>query len=232
MKGRDYMDSSIFSNHLKNFRKNKTMTQDELGELLFVSRKTISKWETERGLPEIYMLEPISDLLGITIDELIKPKDNDEKNKFIHFYERNLKHKKDYIITTFVLMFLSSTMMVASDIPLLINEKLKNISIILFSISTVFIGIGFIFNYQNHALTVKNQNYSKYQIMFQEINKHVLSMIVILIIYVIAKYLMFLDFNKNLLTKTSIISAIIYILLAIGVLILNLKEINYYGKNK
>ena len=47
------------------------MTQAELAEKLMVSDKTVSKWETGRGYPDISLLEPIANVFEISIAELI-----------------------------------------------------------------------------------------------------------------------------------------------------------------
>ena len=52
-------------------RKQKGLTQEELAEILFVSRTAISKWESGRGYPNIDSLKAISRYFGISIDELL-----------------------------------------------------------------------------------------------------------------------------------------------------------------
>ena len=47
------------------------MTQAELAEKLGVSSKTISRWETARGLPDISLLQPLAQALGISLIELM-----------------------------------------------------------------------------------------------------------------------------------------------------------------
>lgn len=47
------------------------MTQEELAEVLFVSRTAVSKWESGRGYPSIDSLKEISNYFSITIDELL-----------------------------------------------------------------------------------------------------------------------------------------------------------------
>ena len=47
------------------------MTQAQLAELIQVSDKTISKWETMRGLPDISLLEPLAAALGVSVLELL-----------------------------------------------------------------------------------------------------------------------------------------------------------------
>ena len=52
-------------------RKDQSLTQKELAEKLGISDKTISKWETGRGLPEVSMMEPLCELLEINVNELL-----------------------------------------------------------------------------------------------------------------------------------------------------------------
>ncbi len=52
-------------------RREKNMTQQELADMLYVSNKTISKWETGRGIPDINMVSRLSLLLEISADVLL-----------------------------------------------------------------------------------------------------------------------------------------------------------------
>lgn len=52
-------------------REEKNLTQSELAHKLGVSNKAISKWECGRGLPEITMLIPLSEELGVSVKELL-----------------------------------------------------------------------------------------------------------------------------------------------------------------
>ena len=56
---------------IKELREKNHLTQSELAERLCVSDKTISKWETGKGYPDISLLEPIARIFGISITELI-----------------------------------------------------------------------------------------------------------------------------------------------------------------
>lgn len=56
---------------IKALREKKGITQQQLAEKLCVSDKTVSKWETGRGYPDITLLEPIADALNVSITELI-----------------------------------------------------------------------------------------------------------------------------------------------------------------
>lgn len=52
-------------------RKNRGLTQEELAQVLYVSRTAISKWESGRGYLSIDSLKEISNYFGVTIDDLL-----------------------------------------------------------------------------------------------------------------------------------------------------------------
>lgn len=60
-----------FGEKLKKLRSEANLTQDELSEKLFVTRTAVSKWESDRGYPNIESLKAIAKFFGITIDELL-----------------------------------------------------------------------------------------------------------------------------------------------------------------
>ncbi len=64
-----------FHEKLQELRKQKNLTQEELSEMLFVSRTAISKWESGRGYPSIDSLKTIAEFFGVTIDELLSNKE-------------------------------------------------------------------------------------------------------------------------------------------------------------
>ncbi len=62
-------------------RKTKGMTQDELAEILKVSRQTISKWENGSVMPDAYNLKELAKVFETTIDELLSDDPPDEAPK-------------------------------------------------------------------------------------------------------------------------------------------------------
>lgn len=60
-----------FNEKLQQLRKAKGLTQEELAEVLFVSRTAISKWESARGFPNIESLKAIAKYFSVTLDELL-----------------------------------------------------------------------------------------------------------------------------------------------------------------
>lgn len=60
-------------NNIKRFRLEREMTQRELAERLGVSPKTVSKWETGLGAPDISQIVPIANVFGVSADEMLLP---------------------------------------------------------------------------------------------------------------------------------------------------------------
>ena len=60
-----------FHEKLQELRKSRGLTQEELAELLYVSRTAVSKWESGRGYPSIDSLKGIAAFFSVTIDDLL-----------------------------------------------------------------------------------------------------------------------------------------------------------------
>lgn len=65
------MNNYVTGSVIKELREKQKLTQKELGEIISVGDKAISKWETGRGLPDISLLEPLSEALKVSVTELI-----------------------------------------------------------------------------------------------------------------------------------------------------------------
>ena len=76
-----------FNEKLQELRKRKGLTQEELAELLYVSRTAVSKWESGRGSPNIESLKAISKFFSVSLDKLLSGEEilaiaeNDHKQK-------------------------------------------------------------------------------------------------------------------------------------------------------
>lgn len=78
-----------FSEKLQTLRKQKNLTQEELAEILFVSRTAISKWESGRGYPNIDSLKAIAKFFGISIDQLLSGEE------LLTIAEKDVKEKEN-----------------------------------------------------------------------------------------------------------------------------------------
>lgn len=65
------MNHYVTGTTIRSLREAAGMTQAELAGKLSVSDKTISKWENARGLPDITLIEPLANALGISVIELL-----------------------------------------------------------------------------------------------------------------------------------------------------------------
>ena len=65
------METYITGPAIKRLREERGMTQSELGERIGVGDKAVSKWETGRGLPDISLIQPLAETLGVSVIELM-----------------------------------------------------------------------------------------------------------------------------------------------------------------
>lgn len=65
------MNSYVTGSAIKQLREGRNLTQAELAEKIGVSAKTVSKWETGKGLPDISLLQPLAGALGVSVIELM-----------------------------------------------------------------------------------------------------------------------------------------------------------------
>jgi transcriptional regulator with XRE-family HTH domain len=66
------IDKATFGEFLANLRKEKGYTQKNLAAKLFVSDKAVSKWERGLSMPDISLLIPLAEILGVTVTELLE----------------------------------------------------------------------------------------------------------------------------------------------------------------
>ena len=74
------MNTYVTGNTIKQLRESRNLTQAELADRIGVSSKTISKWETAKGLPDISLLQPLAQALGISVIELMNGEQIINKN--------------------------------------------------------------------------------------------------------------------------------------------------------
>ena len=76
----DTINTYVTGNTIKHLREARNMTQAELAEQIGVSSKTVSKWETAKGLPDISLLQSLAKALGISVIELMNGEQITNKN--------------------------------------------------------------------------------------------------------------------------------------------------------
>ena len=126
------MDKERTGQLITELRKEKGMTQKQLADALNVTDKAVSKWERGLSFPDISMLEPISEVLGISIMEILAGKRQDESdtisreealeivNASVELSDEEIRHKKErsrliiIILIVFSLLLISLTLNVIS----------------------------------------------------------------------------------------------------------------------
>ena len=84
------MDTVKTGSFLKELRKEKGLTQEQLGEKVGVTNKTVSRWENGNYMPPVECLEMLSDLYGVSINEIVAGQ-RLEPEQFPAAAESNLK---------------------------------------------------------------------------------------------------------------------------------------------
>ncbi|MDY3225407.1 MAG: helix-turn-helix domain-containing protein [Candidatus Faecousia sp.] len=75
------MNTYVTGSTIKRLREAGHLTQAELGDRIGVSSKTVSKWETAKGLPDISLLQPLSQALGVSVIELMNGEQITNRNR-------------------------------------------------------------------------------------------------------------------------------------------------------
>ena len=86
------MNTYVTGKTVKALREKLHLTQSELADQIGVSSKTVSKWETAKGLPDISLLQPLAQALGVSVMELMNGEHITNGNK-----SANLLRSKFYV---------------------------------------------------------------------------------------------------------------------------------------
>ncbi|MDQ0429221.1 transcriptional regulator with XRE-family HTH domain [Planomicrobium stackebrandtii] len=111
-------ETMVFSERLKSEREKKGWSQADLADKIHVSRQSVSKWETGKNYPSIEVIINLSDLFGVTIDELLRS-DEELKDKVIQD-SKQLAHPKwkvfcDSVFMLGVFLLVSKIIIFASN---------------------------------------------------------------------------------------------------------------------
>ena len=83
------MDQKKIGSFIAARRKDNRLTQNQLAEMLGITDKAVSKWETGKSMPDPSLFRPLCDLLHITLNELLS-------GEFIS--DENLKEKSNQLL--------------------------------------------------------------------------------------------------------------------------------------
>ncbi len=145
------MDMQKIGNFLTELRKNKNLTQEELGDQIGVTNKTISRWENGNYLPPVEVLQILSKFYNISINELLSGerldcehyKENAEEYIVVDLIKKR-KEAKKHIIISFIVAIITtiaglSIVLLSALLDTFIWLKIVSIA---FSIIIIILGIG------------------------------------------------------------------------------------------
>ena len=142
------MDQVKIGQFIKTMRKEKNFTQREIAERLNISEKTVSKWETGNGLPEVSLMLPLCVLLEISVNELLSGERLDEKRYFekaeqniMSLIEEKAEAKKKLIIAVIIVAITLLSGLTVILLSALLEMELW-LRIVLAVIGVVVIGTG------------------------------------------------------------------------------------------
>lgn len=132
------MDTNATGRFIAELRKQKGYTQKDLAEKLMVTDKAISRWETGKGLPDVSLLKPLSDILGVSVGELLS-------GRIIK--EAQMKEQTDKIIldslrySAWIFAKMVNLVFILIGIVLLLSPLFLAVKKYYWAVGIVFIGI-------------------------------------------------------------------------------------------
>lgn len=144
------MDIVKIGYFIRECRKNKNLTQKQLADKLYVEPKTISKWETGKGLPDVSIMKNLCNELGISLNELfigdyIKEESNDlliEKLIIDELKKEKIQNKKKLIGEILIgCAFIGSVITLILLVGIISIATYLKIILIVLSFIFIFVGL-------------------------------------------------------------------------------------------
>lgn len=145
------MDQIKIGRFISQMRKEQNLTQRQLADKLSISDKTVSKWETGKGLPEVSLMLPLCKELNINVNELLsgeklsdeqyKPKAEENIMRLINEKEEN----RNKMIISGIIAFITVLAVVALTVIIQLEPQISVLTRIILIIVAVLImvsGIG------------------------------------------------------------------------------------------
>lgn len=154
------MNQEKIGKYIVECRKKKNMTQQELAEKLGVSDRTIGNWENGRNMPDLSLFKPLSEILEISIAELLDGGKIDKNNiaykseeiltNTINYQTEKIRKKENKYI--FFICFLSLIIIIALNVNTIFNnDSLEYLPLIVLGVIFIFLGI---MNYKGNISSI------------------------------------------------------------------------------
>ena len=145
------MDQIKIGQFISQMRKEKGLTQRQLADELLISDRTVSKWETGKGMPDVSLMMPLCEILGINVNELLsgeKLSDEEYRQKAEENIVNILGEKKTNIkrLLTSGTIFIVSGIAAGLNIAAIVSGNLNGKAAIMLAVSaiiTALLGVAF-----------------------------------------------------------------------------------------
>ena len=176
---------------LLSLRKKKGLSQEEVADMLHVSRQTVSKWETDQSMPDFDKVVPICNLYEISTDELFK---EGEKSVAVEVepvadcknYSMDYAHKKALFTTIAVMLYILSVVVIIFFSVVLRNPILGVcVFFIVIAIATGLLVYMELMNPEKEGMVKEKRVLSKEEKLYKQITS-VLSLLVLAIYLIVS----------------------------------------------
>ena len=144
------MDQVKIGKFIAEERKSQTLTQRQLADTLSISDKTVSKWETGKGLPEVSLMLPLCSALHITVNELLtgtRISENDYQQKaeenIMNLMTENEENKRNMTLSVIcgiiTIIAVVSLVVISAYIAM---PTIVRVVLIIAAVATAAVGIG------------------------------------------------------------------------------------------
>lgn len=145
------MDQIKIGQFVSQMRKEKGLTQRQLADELLISDRTVSKWETGKGMLDVSLMMPLCEILGINVNELLsgeKLSDEEYRQKAEENIVNILGEKKTNIkrLLTSVTVFIVSGIAAGLNLAAIVSGNLNGKAAIMLAVSaviTALLGVAF-----------------------------------------------------------------------------------------
>lgn len=170
------MDQKKIGEFIAALRKEKKLTQEQLAEKLNITKNAVSKWERGISLMDLSLLKPLSEILGVSVTELLNGEKIDKDNinnksdeiitNTINYQSKENRKKENKYIFIICILSLFAIMALNTD-KIFKTQSLEYLPLIIFGTIFVFMGI---INYKGNISTIhwynrrniSNDNVKKY----------------------------------------------------------------------
>lgn len=144
------MDKIKIGKFIAETRRLQNLTQRQLADALYISDKTVSKWECGKGLPEVSLMLPLCDILNITVNDLLSGEKVSEVNyqrkaeeNMMNLVKENEENKKlmalSVVCGVITIIAVCSLVVIALYIDM---PAAARVALIVFAVLTAAAGIG------------------------------------------------------------------------------------------